>query len=453
MPYHTGLSEVGVEVLSAMINAGEKLERVLVVVEKLSESLSIWSKLSNLLPVDPVCIVNDETDGRLDAENFTSTMAKSFGMRVVTTDTKKLADVLNSTGPQAIICPANRYAMLKSALDQVDDLNRKTFDLMICESLLSTTMEWLEPADGGTPRKQTLSKQILPQWLKNKYIPARNRLFLSSTTMCFRYWTSSSWARGLAGFQPGAYGPIVFQMPRSAAVERGLLRPIEIVRWTSASLGRKFSAEDLEVQAEAIKSFMSTYGVERMYAFAISIDDGRDLKDHLDALLLGQAQSGFMEYKMNLSERDTQSQVFASEEPGVIVSFQVIFENRSALPADAAFMPPSKTSGDNFERTLDLLSKPFLGSDGHGRLFLLGDNSATSERSLTLALTSLILDEPFLINSLRHLVLLSVAQGKDLPMSEWPPELSSLILSDAPIPRKVLMETYEMVRQSFADAQ
>lgn len=62
-----------------------------------------------------------------------------------------------------------------------------------------------------------------------------------------------------------------------------------------------------------------------------------------------------------------------------------------------------------------------------GSILVLRDGTRASEITLTLLLAALVAEDPMLINSLKQLVLLSIALDKDLPSDEWPKDLQALL--------------------------
>lgn len=83
---------------------------------------------------------------------------------------------------------------------------------------------------------------------------------------------------------------------------------------------------------------------------------------------------------------------------------------------------------------------------------LLRDGTRASEITLTLLLAALVAEDPMLINSLKQLVLLSVALDKDLPSDEWPKDIQALLEESdegTTIPRSLLARALEIVGPSI----
>ena len=100
-------------------------------------------------------------------------------------------------------------------------------------------------------------------------------------------------------------------------------------------------------------------------------------------------------------------------------------------------------------------TKPFPGSLGQGVVLTVGDSAEdTTQRSqstFVIVMATLAADDPFIINSLKKLVVLCVAQGRDLPLEEWPNELQALMECDCTMPRQVLAQVYELASLSLPD--
>lgn len=76
-----------------------------------------------------------------------------------------------------------------------------------------------------------------------------------------------------------------------------------------------------------------------------------------------------------------------------------------------------------------------------GSILVLRDGTRASEITLTLLLAALVAEDPMSINSLKQLVLLSIALDKDLPSDEWPKDLQALLEGSdegTTIPRRLL---------------
>ena len=82
-----------------------------------------------------------------------------------------------------------------------------------------------------------------------------------------------------------------------------------------------------------------------------------------------------------------------------------------------------------------------------GSILVLRDGSRASEITITLLLAALVSEDPMLINSLKQLLLLSVALDKDLPSDEWPKDIQALLEGSDDqhtIPRRVLAKALEI---------
>ncbi|CAK9101364.1 unnamed protein product [Durusdinium trenchii] len=450
MPEHTGLTKVGIEVVKAMLRRDDKIQRVLVVMDhlQLAGGLDQWSELRDVLGVNPICVVDRHRSGRVYAADWAISAGLEIAGRQV-----QIIDSLNSDQRQVFLLPFTRYSRLKSALDQVKNVSKKTFDLVIWESSLSTTMAWSRSRGGSK-----LEKKPFQEWFDDDCISARHRLFLSSSTVSFRF-AQFTGLFEIAAMQPfvAKYGAIAFHLPRSAAVQRGLLRPIKVLHSSSLSLNC-VNHNEFKSQAEAVQLFMSQYTPNRVYAFVAKRLAAEKLQAEFDAMSPNESRLKYVSILSNMSieERvDRCSQIFAAEEPGVVISVKVILRNRSSLPADAALWSASKTSSIDCGYMLGLLSKPFPGSLGQGVVLTVGDSAEdTTQRSqstFVIVMATLAADDPFIINSLKKLVVLCVAQGRDLPLEEWPNELQALMECDCTMPRQVLAQVYELASLSLPD--
>lgn len=87
-----------------------------------------------------------------------------------------------------------------------------------------------------------------------------------------------------------------------------------------------------------------------------------------------------------------------------------------------------------------------------GSILVLRDGTRASEITLTLLLAALVAEDPMSINSLKQLVLLSIALDKDLPSDEWPKDLQALLEGSdegTTIPRRLLARALEIAGPSI----
>ena len=439
MPEHTGLPQVGIEVLKAMLRLGMTLQLIVVVTDHPDDANATWSAAA----IDGLAMFRLNKRNSILGPNW-----KGDPGSVTTEDGSELANrreelvnfLKGESRRKVVILFGQYYDLFKSVLEETQDLG---VDVMIDDNFLSTAFN-------------RLSKRPLHGMFDDEYLPVRHRLCLSSAGICCQWPTKkvpkygglhSDIAKSLD------CGPVAFHLPRSAAVQRGLLRPVKIWPWTAAELGRNFRARSPKHQAEAIISFLQRYPAQSLYAFLPKNEAAQELNASLGGLCEAgnKVKPVFIHAKMNTSERYRYgySELFAAEESVAVSSVYIILENRSAPAVEAAFAAPGKISSLHVGRMIGLVSKlSDQPSHDYGSILVLHDKTQASEILLILVLAALVAEDPLMIQSLRQVVLLSVALNKDLPSQEWPPEIRDLVSDGCVIPRRVLAHVLKIVSAS-----
>ena len=442
MPEHTGLPQVGLEVLKAMLRLQMTVRLVVVIADFPEDALNTWSDA----PIDglDVFCIGDRKDYRGPWRKWKESRS---GHLQFSSDLAELVDFLKGTSRHKVMILCARkhtrcyYDHIKSALQEAKDL---TLDLMIDSNCLSTAFN-------------RLSTPFLRNLYDDDYLLVRHRVSLSSSALSCQ-WESKSTPRfgGMYSTTGKSLncGPVAFHLPRSGAVQRGLLRPVKLWPWTVANLnrGKNFRARDPRHQAQAIVSFQQRHPARSMYAFLPKIENAQELHAELHALspqTRGKVQSIYISADMNTSDRYAYSKLLAANEPVVVSSVNVLLENRSTPPVEAAFVSPGKISSLHLGKMIGLVSKlSDQTSYDYGSVLVLRDKTRASEVTLALVLAALVGEDPLMINSLKQLVLLCVALDKDLPSNEWPSEIRDLVCDDCTIPRHVLAEALQIAGAS-----
>ena len=437
MPEHTGLPQVGIEVLKTMLRLGMTVQLVVVVTDRPQDALATWSAAA----IDGLATFDLSRRLSILGRNW-----KGDPGSVATEDGSELANkreelvnfLKGESRRKVVILFGQYFDLFKSVLEETKDLG---VDLMIDDNFLSTAIN-------------RLSKQPLHGMFDDDYLPVRHRLCLSSVAIYCQWQTKkvpkygglhSDIAKSLN------CGPVAFHLPRSAAVQRGLLRPVKIWPWTAAEQGRNFRARSPKDQAEAIISFLQRYPAQSLYAFLPKNEAAQELHAELDGLCQARnkVKSIYIHADMNTFERYRYSELFAAKESVAVCSVYIVLENRSAPAVEAAFAAPGKISSLHTDRMIGLVSKlSDQTSQDYGSILVLRDQTRASEILLILVLVALVAEDPLMIQSLRQVVLLSVALNKDLPSQEWPPAIRDLVNDGCVIPRRVLAHVLKIVSAS-----
>lgn len=341
MPEHTGLPQVGIKVLRTMLRIGMKVQIVVVIADQLWDSVATWQQQFD--DEEVFCMSVDKRGKPLRIMANTSELGVHFSQHRAA-----LTDFLEAEGLRIIICLGSRFEAVKLALEAAG----KTIDLLIFEYFLSTTSSLFD-----------VEKASLQNMFDDTYFPVHHRLCLSSTTISCQFQDNRAIRFGGIGsdiVQSLNLGPLAFHLPRSAAVQRGLLRPVKISPWSSVEMNQKFQAKDAKHQAKAVMFFLKKHPVKSLYAFFAKNDAAQEFHSHLDAMSQqagSKVKSVLVRASENVSQRYEYSKFFSGEDSVVVSSVYILIENRSAPAAEAAFAPPYKVSSLHVQRMIGLVSK------------------------------------------------------------------------------------------------
>ena len=431
MPEHTGLPQVGIEVLKTMLRLGMTVQLVVVVTDHPQDALATWSAAA----IDGLTTFDLSRRLSILGRNWKgdSGSVPEDGSELANKREELIDFLKGESRRKVVILFGQYYDLFKSVLEETHDLG---VDLMIDDNFLSTAFT-------------RLSKEPLHGMFDDDYLPVRHRLCLSSVAIYCQLEARTVPKYG--GLHSGIAkslncGPVAFHLPRSAAVQRGLLRPVKI--WPRPV--RNFRARSPKDQAEAIISFLQRHPARSLYAFLPKNEAAQELHAELGLCQArNKVKSVYICADMNTLERYGFSELFAAKESVAVCSVYIVLENRSAPAVEAAFAAPGKISSLHTGRMIGLVSKlSDQTSHDYGSILVLCDRTKASEISLVLVLVALVAEDPLMIQSLRQVVLLSVALNKDLPSQEWPPEIRDLVGSGCTIPRHVLARAVEIVSAS-----
>lgn len=167
MPEHTGLPQVGIEVLKAMFRLGMTLQLVVVVTDHLEDANATWSAAA-IDGLAMFCLNERNSNSGRNWKGDPGSVATEDGSQLANRREELVNFLKGESRRKVVILFGQYYDLFKSVLEETQDLG---VDVMIDDNFLSTAFN-------------RLSKRSLHGMFDDEYLPVRHRLCLSSSAIC-----------------------------------------------------------------------------------------------------------------------------------------------------------------------------------------------------------------------------------------------------------------------------
>ena len=161
-PEHTGLPQVGIEVLKAMLRLGMTLQLVVVVTDHLEDANATWSAAA-IDGLAMFCLNERNSNSGRNWKGDPGSVATEDGSQLANRREELVNFLKGESRRKVVILFGQYYDLFKSVLEETQDLG---VDVMIDDNFLSTAFN-------------RLSKRSLHGMFDDEYLPVRHRLCLS----------------------------------------------------------------------------------------------------------------------------------------------------------------------------------------------------------------------------------------------------------------------------------